>query len=72
MSPLIVIIVKPSGCPDLKNITKVKMHPDKYPVPKFEEITTTLTGSLEYSDINLKDTYLQMGVDVSVRKYLTI
>lgn len=48
------------------------MLPDKYPMPRFEEIVSKLTGGNEFTIIDLKDAYLQMEVHKSVQQYLVV
>ena len=70
----IVIAVKSSGnvrlCGDFRVTINQHVQVDKYPLPKFEDIVSKLSGGQHFSKIDLKDAYLQLPVHPDSRKYL--
>lgn len=45
---------------------------DKNPIPKVEELWTKLSGGVHVMKLDLKDSYQQLVVDPSSRKYATV
>ena len=43
-----------------------------YPLPRVEELFTTLSGGAQYTKIDLAEAYLQLELDEPCREYLTI
>jgi transposase InsO family protein len=72
----IVIAFKASGdiriCGDFKVTINQHIITDNYPLPRFEEIASTLNNCKYFSVIDLKDAFLQLPVSESSRKYLVI
>ena len=72
----IVIAIKTNGairiCGDFKVTINPHILPDRYPLPRFEEIAAKLNGCKLFSVIDLKDAHLQLPVAESSRKYLVI
>ena len=70
----IVIAIKNNGavriCGDFKVTINPHIVPDKYPLPRFEEIAAKLNNSRYFSVVDLKDAFLQLPVAESSRKYL--
>ncbi|XP_026752395.2 uncharacterized protein K02A2.6-like [Galleria mellonella] len=72
----IVIAIKANGnvriCADFKVTINQHVQIDDYPLPRFEEITSKLSGGQLFTKIDLKDAYLQLLIHPNSRKYLTI
>ena len=72
----IVIAMKNNGavriCGDFKVTINPHIVPDKYPLPRFEEIATKLNNSRYFSVVDLKDAFLQLPVAESSRKYRVV
>ncbi|XP_063370250.1 uncharacterized protein K02A2.6-like [Cydia amplana] len=72
----IVIAIKANGsiriCADFKVTINQHVQTDDYPLPRFEEITSKLSGGQLFTKIDLKDAYLQLMIHPESRKYLTI
>ena len=45
---------------------------ERYPLPRVEELFTTLSGGAQYTKIDLAEAYLQLELAESCREYLTI
>ena len=45
---------------------------DKYPIPRIEDLYTTLAGGEKFTKLDLGNAYLQMQLDEHSRKYVTI
>lgn len=72
----IVVALKSNGslriCADFKVTINKHVQVDDYPLPRFEDVTSKLSGGIYFSKIDLKDAYLQMEVHPDSRKYLVI
>ncbi|KAI7801955.1 hypothetical protein IRJ41_019354, partial [Triplophysa rosa] len=72
----IVPIVKKSGdvriCGDFKVTINPVLQVDQYPLPRIEDIFASLSGGQRFSKIDLAQAYLQMEMEHSSKKYLTI
>ena len=72
----IVPVVKKTGavriCGDFKCTVNPVLHADQYPLPRIDDIFASLAGGERFSKIDLAQAYLQMEVEESSRKYLTI
>lgn len=72
----IVPIVKKSGevriCSDFKVTINPVLQVDQYPLPRIEYIFASLSGGQHFLKIDLAQAYLEMEVEESSKKYLTI
>ena len=72
----IVPVVKKNGsvriCGDFKTTVNPALKEEQYPLPKIDDIFTTLAGGKKFSKIDLSHAYQQMEVHPDHRKYLTI
>lgn len=72
----IVPVVKKSGalriCGDFKVSINPVLQADQYPLPRIEDIFASLAGGQHFSKIDLAQAYLQMELEESSKKYLTI
>ena len=59
-------------CGDFKVSINPKLHVDQYPLPRFDDIFSTLAGGQRFSKIDLRQAYLQMEVEEESKKLLTI
>ena len=69
-------IVKTSGkiriCCDYRATVNTATKTDQYPIPRIEDIYSTLNGGQVFSKIDCSDAYLQFRLHVDYRKYTTI
>ncbi|XP_037560807.1 uncharacterized protein K02A2.6-like [Dermacentor silvarum] len=72
----IVPILKRSGqiriCGDFKVTVNPVTVPEKYPIPRVEDLFSRLSGGEKFSKLDLKDAYLQVQLDEASRKLVTI
>ncbi|KAJ8346761.1 hypothetical protein SKAU_G00281620 [Synaphobranchus kaupii] len=72
----IVPVVKKTGavriCGDFKATVNPVLHADQYPLPRIDDIFASLAGGERFSKIDLAQAYLQMEMEESSQKYLTI
>jgi hypothetical protein len=73
----IVPVVKESGalriCGDFKiTLFNPVLKDFKYPLPKIEDIFANLAGGQHFTKLDLKQAYLQMEVEETSQRYLTI
>ena len=72
----IVPVIKSTGavriCGDFKVTVNPNLEVDKYPLPKPEDLFTSLQGGQRFSTLDFKDAYLQMTLDVESQKFLVI
>ncbi|XP_028656990.1 uncharacterized protein K02A2.6-like [Erpetoichthys calabaricus] len=72
----IVPVIKKNGavriCGDFKVTLNPVLHVDQYPLPRIEDIFASLAGGENFSKIDLSQAYLQMELEESSKKYLTI
>ncbi|XP_037566386.1 uncharacterized protein K02A2.6-like [Dermacentor silvarum] len=72
----IVPILKRIGqiriCGDFKVTLNPVTVPEKYPIPRVEDMFSRLSGGEKFSKLNLKDAYLQVQLDEASRKLVTI
>lgn len=59
-------------CGDFKVTINPVLHTVQYPLPRIEDIFASLAGGQKFSKIDLAQAYLQMEVEESSRKFLTI
>ena len=66
----IVVVPKPGGklrlCGDYKVTVNQALEPDKYPLPKPEDLFTVLTGGDKFSKLDLREAYMQMELEVNM------
>ena len=69
-------IVKTNGkiciCGDYRATVNTATKTDQYPIPRIEDIYSTLNGGQEFSKIDCSNAYLQYRLHVDYRKYTTI
>ena len=67
---------KPDGsvrvCGDFKTTVNAVLDVDKYPLPRIDEIFANLNGGQKFSVLDLKTAYLQMELDNSSKKFMTV
>ena len=72
----VVPVPKPNGsmrlCGDYKTTVNQALEPEKYPLPKPEDLFTALTGGQRFSKLDLKEAYLQLELEDESRKYVTL
>ncbi|XP_056009456.1 uncharacterized protein K02A2.6-like [Ostrea edulis] len=72
----IVVVPKRDGtvriCGDFKVTLNPNIEIDQYPLPRVDDIFSSLTGGHHFTKIDLKNAYLQMEVEEDQRKLLTI
>lgn len=72
----IVVVKKKSGkiriCGDYSTGLNDALEPNKFPLPTADQIFTALTGCEIFSVIDLSDAFLQVPLDVTASKLLTI
>ena len=59
-------------CGDYKVTVNAKLEVDHHPLPKPEDLFTSLSGGQQFSKLDLKHAYQQMMLDNDSRKYVTI
>ncbi|KAK7882126.1 hypothetical protein WMY93_028300 [Mugilogobius chulae] len=59
-------------CGDFKVTLNPALCVDKYPIPRIEDLFASLAGGQRFSKLDLSNAYLQMEVDESSKKLLTI
>ena len=71
-----VPVVKPNGsirlCGDYKLTANKAVRIDTYPLPRDEELFTTLTGSKIFAKLDMSQAYAQLPLDEESKKYTTI
>ena len=72
----IVPVLKQNGdiriCGDYKLTVNAVAKLDTYPLPRIEDLFTSLSGGKYFSKLDLAQAYLQLPLDEASRKYLTI
>jgi hypothetical protein len=72
----VVPVLKKNGevrlCGDFKTTVNPDLIVDSYPLPRIEDVFATLGGGKTFTKLDLKQAYLQMEVEESSKKYLTI
>ena len=72
----IVPVVKPDGslriCGDYKVTINQAAKPDTYPLPKIEDLFTSLSGGKFFSKVDLANAYLQILLDEESKEYTTV
>ena len=72
----IVPVPKPNKgvriCADFKVTVNPVLKPDQYPLPRIDDIFSTLAGGEKFSKIDLRQAYLHYEVEPESQKYLTI
>ncbi|XP_061152316.1 uncharacterized protein K02A2.6-like [Syngnathus typhle] len=75
-TPIVPVAKKSSDkvriCGDFKVTVNPVMHADQYPLPRIDDIFASLANGEHFTKIDLAQAYLQMEMDESSRKYLTI
>ena len=59
-------------CGDYKVTVNRAILEDKYPLPKVDDLYTSLAGGLTFSKLDLSRAYLQLVLDEQSREYVTI
>ena len=76
MAALIVPVLKQNGsiriCGDYKLTVNEVSKLDTYPLPRKEDLFTSLSGGKYFSKLDLAQAYLQLPLDEASRKYVTI
>jgi len=72
----IVPVPKPNGsvriCGDYKVTINQHLKIDQYPIPKAEDIFSTLNGGEKFTKLDLSQAYLQLPIDVESQQLTTI
>ena len=71
----IIVVPKPERklrlCGDYKVTINQVLEPDKYPLPRPEDLFTALTGGNKFTKLDLREAYLQMELEEESQKYAT-
>ena len=71
-----VVPIKASGavriCGDFKITVNPQLEVEQYPLPKAEDLFTSLEGGERFTTLDLADAYLQMTLDEEAKQYLVI
>ena len=57
---------------DFKTTVNAVLGVDKYPLPRIDEIFANLNGGQKFSVLDLKTAYLQMELEDSSKKFMTV
>ena len=72
----IVVVPKPNGkirlCVDFKVSVNKVLDVTQYPLPRPEDLFTSLAGGKRYTKLDLSQAYLQLRVNKRSKHYLTI
>ena len=72
----IVVVSKPDNsiriCGDYSVTINKAKRVDKYPIPRIEDLYTTLAGGEKFTKLDLRNAYLQMQLDEQSKQYVTI
>lgn len=72
----VVPILKPDGsirlCEDYKLTINQASPLEQYPIPRVEDLFTTLSGCSSFSKLDMSHAYLQIVMDENSKQYLTI
>ena len=72
----IVPVMKNDGsvriCADYKITVNRAAKLDRYPIPRIEELFTSLVGGKAFTKLDLSHAYLQIPLDTDSRRYVTI
>ncbi|XP_055721195.1 uncharacterized protein K02A2.6-like [Salvelinus fontinalis] len=72
----VVPILKPDGsirlCGDYKLTVNRVSSLEQYPIPKVEDLLSTLTGGQQFTKLDMSHAYQQVLMDKASQKYLTI
>ncbi|KAL5473475.1 hypothetical protein EMCRGX_G027964 [Ephydatia muelleri] len=72
----VVPIIKASGavriCGDFVITVNPQLEVEQYPLPKAEDLFTSLEGGERFTTLDLADAYLQMTLDEEAKQYLVI
>lgn len=76
-TPIVPVIKKGKAeavriCGDFKVSINPVLHTAQYPLPRIEDIFASLAGGEKFSKIDLAQAYLQMEIEESSKKFLTI
>ena len=59
-------------CGDYKVTINLVLDIDQYPLPKAQDLFSSLSGGRKFTKLNLSQAYLQIMLDEKSRQYLTI
>ena len=72
----IVPVTKPDGsirvCGDYKLTVNQASHTEQYPLPRVEDLFAALAGGKTFTKLDLSQAYLQLEMDESCKKFLTV
>ncbi|XP_062586311.1 uncharacterized protein K02A2.6-like [Saccostrea cucullata] len=74
-TPIVVVPKKDNTvriCGDFKVTLNQCISVDQYPLPRVDEIFSNLAGGKHFTNLDLKNAYLQMEIEEDHQKYLTI
>ena len=75
-SPIVPVLKKDKNsvriCDDFKQTIKPVSRLDRYPIPKVEDLFTSLSGGKLFSKIDLSQAYQQVPLEESSRQYVVI
>ena len=75
-APLVVPVLKKNGsvwvCGDYKQTVNQAAKLDTYPLLRIEDLFASLTGGMILSKLKLNHAHLQVPLDVSSKKYVTV
>ena len=75
-SPIVPVLKKDKNsvriCSDFKQTINPVSRLDRYPIPKVEDLFTSLSGGKLFSKIDLSQAYQQVPLEESSRKYVVI
>ena len=71
-----VVVSKPDNsiriCGDYTVTINQATRVDKYPIPRIEDLYTTLAGGEKFTELDLRNAYIQMQLDEQAKQYVTI
>ena len=72
----VVLVLKKNGsvllCGNYNSTINQDAKLDTYPLPRIEDIFASLTGGIISSKLDLNHEYLQVALDESTKKYVTV
>ena len=74
-TPIVPVMKNDGGvrvCGDFKSTVNRAARLDKYPIPRIEDLFASLAGGKTFSKLDLSHAYLQIALDETSQRYVTI